>query len=346
MNIIATRAALARSLATCLLLALLLGACSEKRMIPAVGPYSDVWLFTELGQHSDPVRSFVADLSNPIQYVFEEENEFDVYVRGWEQFGGNRDRKNIVLFARVDKRGGMLTRIERMLGKDILARARSEGELVLYREDLFARDQDVYFLLAANATAEERLLTRGGKTLGKRMRESTRNRFRDYLLRNRENKGGGKYLQRQFGFSLRFPPEYRLLQERPDLGAIELHRTEPSRVMGVFWTQDFEGPPTEADSAALTAWRTQVVDSLYHGDYILPGENRYSEAELGGRPALRLQGIWQNERDMTGGPFVTYFFEDRPRGRLLALDLVLYAPGKNKHPYMRELEALASTFRF
>jgi hypothetical protein len=43
---------------------------------------------------------------------------------------------------------------------------------------------------------------------------------------------------------------------------------------------------------------------------------------------------------------VTYFFVDTHRHRLLALDLLLYAPGMGKHPFMRELEALATTFRF
>ncbi|MCB1161415.1 DUF4837 family protein [bacterium] len=315
-------------------------------MIPAVGPYSDVWIFTEQGTQTDLLRSFVESLSHPIEYVFEEENEFDVYVRDFEQFEHNRDRKNIVLYARVDRQGGMLSRVQRLLGKDILARVRREGQLVLYREDLFARDQDVYFLLADGAAGEEQLFTRMAPTLRDRMRDSTRERLRDYLLNGRENKGGGKYLLRRYAFTLRYPAEYRLLQERPDLGAIELHREDPSRVMGVFW-QDWDGPaPTVADSTRLLAFRESVVDTLYHGDYLLPEANQFTAVEEAGRSALRLRGIWQNERDMTGGPFVTYFFLDEHRHRLLALDLLLYAPGMAKHPFMRELEALATTFRY
>ncbi len=329
-----------------MLSALLLLDCSENRMIPAVGPYSDVWFFTEQGIQSEPVREFVEMLTNPIPYAFEDENEFDVFVRNHEQFRGNRDRKNLVLYTRVDQRGGMLSQMQRMLGKDILARVRRERKLVLYRNDLFARDQDVYFLLAADAEAEKEILGRMGATLRQRMRESTRDRYRDYLLRNRENKGGGKYLQRRYGFTLRFPGEYHLLQERPDLGAIELHRGEPSRALGVFWTKEFDGVPSMADSTDLMAFRLQVVDSLYNGDYMLPEDNRFSEAEVAGRPAVRVQGIWQNERDMTGGPFVTYFMHDKARDRLIAIDLLIYAPGQAKHPYMRELEALASTLRF
>ncbi len=320
--------------------------CGEHRSIPAVGPYSDVWFFSEQGLHSDPIRNFVETLSRPIHYAFDEENEFDVYVRDYKQFPGNRDRKNIILYTRIDHRGGMLTQMQRMLGKDILARVRRERQLVLYREDLFARDQDVYFLLAADADAEETILGRMGASIRQRMRDLTRDRYRDYLLHNRENRGGTKYLQRRYGFSLRYPGEYHLLQDRPDLGAVELHRKEPSRVMGVFWTKEFTQSPALSDSTELMAWRHTIVDSLYHGDYVLDSDNVFTESEIAGRSAVRVQGIWQNERDMTGGPFVTYFVRDEARDRLIALDLLIYAPGQAKHPYMRELEALASTLRF
>ena len=101
--------------------------------------------------------------------------------------------------------------------------------------------------------------------------------------------------------------------------------------------------PALSDSVDLVAFRAGVVDTLYGGDRILAGATSFRADKLGGSEAIRMQGIWQNEDDMTGGPFITYFVHDDKRQRLLAVDLLLYAPGLDKHPYMRELEALAST---
>ncbi|MBM4116285.1 DUF4837 family protein [bacterium] len=320
--------------------------CSERKLVPAVGPYSDVFLFTERGLRGELLGGFIDTLTHPVQYVFEEENEFDVFLRDQAQFPKNRDRKNILLFVRVDQPGGLLAQVQKLLGKDALERARREGHVVYYKEDFFARDQDVYFLLAGGAAGEEVLLSRMATSLRDRLRESTRARMRENLLRGRENKGGAKYLMQRYGFSLRFPSDYHLLQERPELGAIEIHCEAPSRVLGVFWDNDFGGAPTLADTLRLLAFRGDVADSLYGGDYLLAGSYRFTAVEQAGRPALRLEGVWQNERDMTGGAFVTYFFWDERRQRLLALDLLLYAPGMAKHPYMRELEALGTTFAF
>jgi hypothetical protein len=323
-----------------------LAGCSEKRVIPAVGPYSDVWLFTETGKQSPLLRDFVETLSHPITYVLEPENEFDIYLRDANQFAGNRDRKNLVMLTRTDKVGGLQSRISKFLGGDILARVKREGHLILYKRDLFARDQDVYIILMEGRAEEEYVLTRLAGTLRDRLRESTQERFRGYLLRDRENKGGGKYIWREYGFTLRFPPEYHLLQQKPGLGAIELHRKDPSRVIGLFWESGVEAAPTLADSLTLLAFRERIVDAIYDGDTVLPDMIRFDKAKLGKYDAIRMRGVWQNEVQFTGGPFVTYFLHDARRQRLVAVDLLIYAPGMSKHPFMRELEALASTFRY
>jgi len=332
---------------TLLILAALmaLAGCSEKRLVPAVGPYSDIYVFTETGRYDEALRAFGEQLSHPLHYAFDEENEFNVFLREGKTLKGNQDRKNILVLARVDREGDLRSAVRTILGREIFEKARSEGHLVLYREDLWARGQDVYFVLMDGHEQEEYVLARMAPTLRRRFRQSTLERYRSYLLEARENKGGSKYLWQKYGFSLRYPKEYHLLQERPDLGALELHRKDPSRVISVFWMSGMERRPTMADSLFLMSYRAGMVDTLW-GDTMLAGEGGFQESELAGKPAIRQTGTWQNERDMTGGPFACYYLYDETRKRMLAVDLSLYAPGLEKHPYMRELEALATTFRY
>ncbi|MCP4549032.1 MAG: DUF4837 family protein [bacterium] len=329
-----------------LLIVLLLGtACLSDKMTSALGSYSDVWLISERGLQSNWVRRFADALSNPLEYVFETENEFNVYIRAADDLNECMNKKNLVLLVRTDQDGKLKNRVMKILGSEIIPRTEQAGHLILYKKNLFANDQDVYFLLVSGSVEEEYVLTRLAPVMCDRMRTSTKERYRNFLLSTRENKGGGKYLWQQYGFTVRHTSEYLKLQERPDLGAIELHRKEPSRVIGLFWQNKCEQVPQLADSTALFDFRAAIVDTLYGGDYMLKEECVYTATEFAGLHAIRLKGVWQNDADMTGGAFITYFMRDKKRKRLIAVDLLVYAPGQEKHPLMRELEALAETFR-
>ncbi|MBU1073753.1 DUF4837 family protein, partial [bacterium] len=44
------------------------------------------------------------------------------------------------------------------------------------------------------------------------------------------------------------------------------------------------------------------------------------------------------------GPFWCYFVADEARGRIFCLDLLVYAPNKEKMDFFRRLRALLETF--
>ena len=66
--------------------------------------------------------------------------------------------------------------------------------------------------------------------------------------------------------------------------------------------------------------------------------------DFNSRYAIRLDGVWQNEKHVMGGPFRSYGFYDENDGRLYMIDLAVYAPGERKYQYIRQLDGIASTF--
>ena len=72
----------------------------------------------------------------------------------------------------------------------------------------------------------------------------------------------------------------------------------------------------------------------------------YSEDKLGQYNTIKMDGYWENSQDLFGGPFTCYFIHDRNRSKLWMVDCLVYAPGFSKHIMLRELRAVAETFRF
>jgi hypothetical protein len=58
-----------------------------------------------------------------------------------------------------------------------------------------------------------------------------------------------------------------------------------------------------------------------------------------------LRGLWKLENGFMGGPFVNMTILDESRNRVVTVDAFVYAPGLDKRNYVRELEAILSTFK-
>ena len=71
----------------------------------------------------------------------------------------------------------------------------------------------------------------------------------------------------------------------------------------------------------------------------------WSSSTLGPYDAVRMDGYWESSEDMYGGPFICFFIHDRVRARIWLVDCLVYAPGFDKNPLLREAWSVAETFR-
>jgi hypothetical protein len=69
-------------------------------------------------------------------------------------------------------------------------------------------------------------------------------------------------------------------------------------------------------------------------------------AEVSGRKAAEVRGVWEMSGYPMAGPFLTYIINDKPNNRKLVLEGFTFAPATNKRDYMFELEAILKTLRF
>ncbi|MFT6795683.1 MAG: hypothetical protein ACJART_000819 [Maribacter sp.] len=69
-------------------------------------------------------------------------------------------------------------------------------------------------------------------------------------------------------------------------------------------------------------------------------------AEVSGRKAAEVRGIWEMSGYPMAGPFITYIINDKPNDRKLVLEGFTFAPATAKRDYMFELEAVLKTLKF
>jgi hypothetical protein len=161
---------------------------------------------------------------------------------------------------------------------------------------------------------------------------------RRIMLKKDVQQDTARYLQQQYGWRIMLPEGFEGIEDSEN--KVALFRTEePARIVLVHWRDGFKDELTPETCLAL---RAEIAWNYYDEDRIDYEMTTAAQTTFMGRAAVKLDGIWQNEKHLNGGPFRSFCFLER--GRFYLIDVVLFAPGAEKLSHMRELEAIAHTF--
>ncbi len=149
-----------------------------------------------------------------------------------------------------------------------------------------------------------------------------------------------------YGFTLELPQVYLYSREDSVFLFSNPYRQGDSdllRSVLLTWVTGTGAPSDES----LRVWRETVDEAYYEpGQDILEKGIRFENIQVGGRFGLELRGVWQ-DRDQfpAAGPFIARAIVCPEQNRTYYMDAWLFAPGKDKYPYLRQLEILLDSFR-
>jgi hypothetical protein len=333
-----------RLMAACALVLVVAASGCRELAVPPAGSYSEVLLVTEEGETDRWNKVLTPLVANELDYVISQEFAFEVSAtpaRDLEEFP---TYKNIVLCGPLDPSTEVGRRIESLIGTQAARRVYQGTAAILKKEDMPSPGQLTVVITAASDAELEMVIEERGHELSDIIEASCRERLRRSLLTN-ANTALSQDLQRRFGFTVDIPGLYTLFSDDGRPPGIELLRQPPARVLGVYWV-DRKEAPTENDGDELFEIRSNYVWKRYDHDKMDRDKVHFETTRLGPYDAVLMAGYWYNDDAVAGGYFETYFVFD-PDARLLwAVDLVVYAPGRPKHALVRELQALAETFRY
>ncbi len=165
-----------------------------------------------------------------------------------------------------------------------------------------------------------------------------------------------KALEKHLGITLNVPSIYKVGREEDNF--VWIDRQIQKGTMNII--------------AYSVPWNTFDNDSTFVQDIIkmrdsigklfvpgepIPGKENYMitekafspyvfPAEVSGRKAAEIRGIWEMSGYPMAGPFLTYIINDKPNNRKLVLEGFTFAPATEKRDYMFELEAILKTLKF
>ena len=318
--------------------------CREVEFPPA-GSYSEVDIVVDGGRTGEWATILIPLIAVERDYFVSTEPAFRITSVAAEPGVDPATVKNIVLCGVLDGSTAVGGRISYLLGEAGVKRVMAGEATILKKENIPQTGQLTLIITAATSDALREVLRKRGEEIVEIIDASCRERLRRGLLQRRRA-ALSEELRRHWGFFLEIPTVYTLYSEGEDPPGVEFHRDSPPRVLGVFW-KEWDHAPSLYSTDELFDFRADYVRRRYGGDRMERDRARYAYVRFGAYTALRMSGYWYNEEPtMAGGYFETYFVWDKEEKLLWAVDGLVYAPGREKTSLVRELHALAETFRY
>lgn len=332
-----------RNFAVIVLAVLLVGSCSKRSSFPPVGSYSSVMIVTETGQLDKSTENLVRQIQHPVDYYTKEELQFKAKLVSAYQVEKEPPSKNMILLGLV-RQGEVGKLIEGFIGTASVRKV-LEGKINVFKKlDYPYAGQLTIIITAASPERLAAVVSENGPLIREIIEEANRDRLRNYLL-EKEKREITEEIRAKYKFTLRIPFLYELNQERKDVPGIEFVRTAPHRGLTVSWRSWPSGEVSLADSSSLYDIRADLAWKMYDKDVMRRDLVSFAEDRLGEYRIVRMDGYWENSEGIYGGPYSCFFLYDDILSRLWIVDTLVYGPGFDKHPLLRELRAVAETFR-
>ncbi len=325
----------------------------EQSKSKAFGPVNKIVVIADEdlweGNVGDTARYYLAA---PYPVLPQPEKTFDLShftAKEMKQDPLRRDFRTMLFIADLtDQSSPVTAMVKEIFGENALpSLEQSEDNQIKFSRDLWAREQNVMFLLADGSDALAEGIRTRFPSIANLVHESDRDIIKAQTYGMGKNGALIRQVKEATGVEVPFPDGFVMADYKQDEkfmwlrkmgreynGNILLHKLpytgqEQLTPQGVKAIRDSIGLWISSDEPDTYMIVNDVDLALYH------------EAKtIDGKFSLMLKGIWEMENDMMGGPFVSLVVHDAEKNELVFLDAFIFAPGEDKRNEMQKLEVV------
>jgi hypothetical protein len=334
-----------------LLAAAFLTGCAPKKL-PAYGAANELTIVTNLSTRDETVQLLKSTFARSL--VSEDEDTLyvpEVLSAGeFARYGRRYDAsRNLVILVDITKHDGLTKKVQGLLGTKVFKQIEEGPAEYFVHSNVWALAQTLVIIAGAGKGNLAGAIKTRGNRLYAEMDSVITERTKDALyggegiLGEGEQTSAGTGLASKYGWSLRMPAGFRSTRlDTVGAGTLLRFKTEePTRLVFVYWIP-YQGTELPDPKKCLEI-RAELVWIVYDQDVMDFTRTVTRDVVFEGRKSVKIEGVWQNKKYVTRGPFFSYCFLSG--NRFYMIDAVVYAPGTRKGALFKQLEAIITTFK-
>lgn len=325
-----------------LLALLIIMGCSERRQQPAEGSDYEIIVVAD-ESNWEVAKPYLEETFEKIIYTPQVETFYQLRRVQPEEFDKYRLHKNLILLSQLEVSSLLTPVLKSMLPDSTLNGIRNSAKAYYSRRNAYADGQTLLIILGKSDGDLQARLRLNNQELFEMMDQQTQKRLTRFIYRIGEQTEVADAYYKQYGWYLRMMHDYVEIRNAPDSQFVWLGRDFPFRWIVVNWMDAPESFDLEESGRVM----------LHHvyGELIpeMRITNRYfslKETWLNSHRAIEFRGLWEHKTEIKGGPFIAYTFYAPEQDRIFFLSGIVWAPDREKLPYIRQIEMMLKTFDF
>ncbi len=254
--------------------------------------------------------------------------------------------RNLMFVATLDSKGPIADLVRKSISSPETMAGVKEGKNFLFKkENQWVEDQTILLLVSVNTDSLAKKIEAFKQQIFSIYNSHYVKQLTKEMFASHENKKLEEEFLNKYQWTIRIQHDYFLAWESPDTGFVFLRRMYPERWLYVRWIE------TDNPSLINKDWIVNERDSVgtwfYGGDTVNRKYVKFNVINFNGRRAYQVDGLWENNKKVAGGPFREYVFYDEPTSRIYIIDCAVFDPKDlyGKMPYMRQLDVIARSFK-
>ena len=338
------------SFITFVLLIITLTSCNTQK--PARGFEDEIYVIADSSEYA-ALQKAMDSTFQKIIYTPQPEKVFTLKRINLSQLEHNKTKKNIIIAAPLNSGSQTSKYISSVVDTVVEERLQSDTSFIVYKKDLWAKDQLVVVLSASSIKVlNHKILNNEDNLLYAFQKISDERLFSSLYKPKYEKKDIEGHFLKKYGWVIYVQADYHLALEKPEDNFVWLRRAPGSdmeRWIFIHWIDN--ATPEYLNKDSVKAIRNRITKKYYQtassNGFVVVAEDYFTvnEVNFNNKYALFTQGLWDLNIKGMGGPFVNYVFYDEATRRLYMLDGSVYAPKYYKRNLIQQMDVTLQSFR-
>lgn len=325
------------------------GSSDYKR--PAGGTADEIMVVVDSAVWAGPVgQELKGLLAAPMMGLPQDEDLFDMYqINPLKLNTVLKSAYNMIFITTLDRKSRQSKEMQGMFTDQSLKKINeNENFFQIIEDDKFATNQKVLFLFGKTQEKLAENIAENKEQILALFEDRAMQINKKKVLKSREKKLE-KVITKNHGYSIQVPYGWKMAKDHIDF--VWFRELDLAYEKNVFiYQQPYSGPQ---DFNKIEALRDKICELhlrdsqkpelFIQRQEIVPVDMK--QINFNGKFAIESRGLWAVSDLSGGGPFLSYTMVDEENGMLYYIEGYVYNPGGKKKRFMRDMDAILSTFR-